>query len=75
MAICVYDFLCIYNRMVPNWVPQKIAYPRNESRLDLHSNIIYYVTAIQKGYNYEETNSKHQRRIAQRIKTACSQHR
>jgi len=33
MTVCVYNFLCIYNRMVPNWVPQKTAYPRNESRL------------------------------------------
>nr|DAJ32096.1 MAG TPA: hypothetical protein [Caudoviricetes sp.] len=23
MTVCVYNFLCIYNRMVPNWVPQK----------------------------------------------------
>nr|DAW46892.1 MAG TPA: hypothetical protein [Caudoviricetes sp.] len=23
MIVCVYDFLCIYNRKVPNWVPQK----------------------------------------------------
>nr|DAS02958.1 MAG TPA: hypothetical protein [Caudoviricetes sp.] len=28
MTVCVYNFLCIYNRMVPNWVPQKIAYPQ-----------------------------------------------
>nr|DAO77755.1 MAG TPA: hypothetical protein [Caudoviricetes sp.] len=27
MTVCVYDFLCIYNRKVPNWVPQKNSLP------------------------------------------------
>nr|DAK43436.1 MAG TPA: hypothetical protein [Caudoviricetes sp.] len=27
MTVCVYNFLCIYNRMVPNWVPQKNSLP------------------------------------------------